>query len=93
MSVVNFPARILSTPRVPRLALDTQRLKQWYDALNCERQDSWYTLHELRAATGIPLTRLPTVLYRHGWITDRKQGYPGLTFYHGPVGSDPLEGP
>lgn len=92
MSVVSFPTRAAATPRVPRLVIDAQRLKGWYDALDWELQDSWFTLPELRAATGIPLTRLPTVLYRHGWITERKRGYP-LVFWHGPNGSDPLEGP
>lgn len=92
MQIVSFPTRAASAPRVPRLIQDAQRLKEWYDAQDWNKQDAWYTLHELRAATGIPLTRLPTVLYRHGWITERKRGYP-LVFWHGPSGSDPLKGP
>jgi len=93
MSVVNFMTRTVSVPRPPRLVSDGQRLKCWYDNLSWDLQNSWFTLFEIRSATGIPLTRLRTVLYRHGWITERKRGFPGLVFYHGPNGTDPLEGP
>jgi hypothetical protein len=94
-AVLQFP-KVLNMPREARLIADEARLKAWYDNLPFEEprkgMDQWYTLHEVRAATGIPLTRLPTVLFRHGWITGRRPGFP-LTFYHGPNGFNELEAP
>ena len=85
MTVLTFPSNLCQ--RVPRLVTEEQRLRQWYDALEWLAQDSWYTLHELRAATGIPLARLPTILWRGGWVS-RRQRHFDLTVWHGPNGSD-----
>lgn len=94
-TVLSFPDK-RPAMRAARHSTDEARLNAWYDGLRFDRPrhgiDGWYTLHELRAATGIPMSRLPTALYRNGWITGRKRGYP-LLFWHGPSGFDVLEGP
>ena len=84
MNVLSFRS---DRSRIPRLATEEQRLHQWYDSLDWNAQDSWYALHELRAATGIPLARLPTILWRCGWTSRRQRNF-GLTVWHGPNGSD-----
>jgi hypothetical protein len=73
--------------RAARLLTDEQRLRGWYLSLEWSAQDDWYTLHELRAATGIPLARLPTVLWRCGWSRERRRDL-GITAWHGPHGSE-----
>jgi hypothetical protein len=73
--------------RPARLVSEEQRLRDWYESLDWEGQDAWYTLHELRAATSIPMARLPTVLWRCGWITEPRRGF-DLTVWHGPHGSE-----
>jgi hypothetical protein len=85
MTVLIFPNK--ERPRRPRLVTDEQRFEQWYEALDWPAQDCWYTLHELRAATGIPLARLPTILWRCGWWSRRQRPF-ALTVWHGPNGSD-----
>lgn len=84
MSIVTFP----KTPArgVPRLLSDEQRVRTWYDALDSEAQDSWYGLHEIKNATGIPMSRLPTILWRCGWCSDRHRYIAGLIVWHGPRG-------
>jgi hypothetical protein len=95
MTVLMFPKQSLT--RAARLENDERRLLAWYEPLlfadPWAMGGAWFTLHELRAATGIPLTRLPTVLYRQRWFTRRKRGYPGVVFWHGPACNDPLEEP
>jgi hypothetical protein len=85
MTVLVFPSK--PHRRIARLEGDEHRLRSWYDSIDWPAQDGWYTLHELRAATGIPITRLPTVLWRCGWISERRRGF-HLTVWHGPHGSD-----
>jgi hypothetical protein len=93
MSIVAFPTRgRAALPRPPRLLADEERVKQWYYNLEWEEQDRWITLHEIKHATGVPLTRLPTVLHRLGWVASRKRGFP-LTMFHGPFMSLPLREP
>lgn len=64
MTVLPFPTKDGARP--PRLLSEEKRLQLWYEALDWAAQDGWYTLHELRAATAIPLARLPTILWRCG---------------------------
>ncbi len=85
MTVLSFRSKEI--PRLPRLLTEEQRLQHWYEALDWDAQDNWYTLHELRAATAIPLARLPTILWRCGWASRRCRDY-ALTVWHGPNGSD-----
>lgn len=71
-------------PREARLVADEKRLFDWYETLVMEPYasgDGWYSLHELKAATGIPMTRLPTVLARRLWIRETRKG---VVWYHGP---------
>jgi hypothetical protein len=85
MTVLTFPSK--PQGRIARLESDEGRLRAWYDSLDWRAQDDWYTLHELRAATGIPMARLSTVLWRCGWISQRRRGF-HLTVWHGPHGSE-----
>jgi hypothetical protein len=85
MSILALPTATSSRPA--RLAGDEQRLRDWYDSLDWAAQDSWYSLHELRAATRIPLARLPTILWRTGWTSKRKPEF-SLSVWHGPHGCE-----
>jgi hypothetical protein len=84
MNIITFPRA--SLPGVPRLVKDEQKIRTWYDSLSADAQDSWYSLHELSAATGVAMTRLATVLWRCGWIAERRRNVPGLVVWHGPNG-------
>lgn len=84
MSVVTFPR--MPFRGVPRLVTDEQKIRTWYESLGADAQDAWYSLHELSAATGIAMTRLSTVLWRCGWIAERRRDVPGLVVWHGPNG-------
>ena len=84
MTILAFPRK--QAPGVPRLVTDEQRIRAWYESLDVGAQDAWYSLHELRAATGIAMTRLATVLWRCGWIAERRRDVPGLVVWHGPNG-------
>jgi len=75
-----------ASPRSARLSADEHRLANWYEALEWPAQDAWYTLHELSMATGIPMTRLRTALWRNGWTCEYRRGYQ-LVVWHGPHGS------
>jgi hypothetical protein len=70
-------------PRQARLVLEEQKLTRWYSSLDERAQVSWYTLHELKAATGIPMSRLPTVLRRLWWRTARSRTY-HMVVWQGP---------
>lgn len=78
--------------KLPRLVADEERVKRWYYALDWDDRNRWMSLHEIKAATGVALTRLPTVLNRLGWFAQRKQGFP-LLMFHGPFTITPLEDP
>lgn len=68
--------------RLARLVGDEQRVSAWFKGLPVEQQDRWYSLHELRAATSVPMSRLPIVLHRLGWHRETRFGIP---LFHGPV--------
>jgi hypothetical protein len=66
---------------------DYYRLRAWYDALPQVAQEAPYSLHELHDATGIALSRLPTILWRAGWYVDQRPRYPGVRLWRGPISS------
>ena len=97
--VVEFPGgprplqpQIAKPLKAPRLVADEERVKSWYYALDWDERNRWMSLHEIKAATGVALTRLPTVLNRLGWFAQRKRGFP-LLMFHGPFTITPLEDP
>ncbi len=77
MRIAN-PAQV----RVARLVGDERRVSAWFNPLPAEQQDRWYSLHELRAATGVPMSRLPIVLHRLGWHRETRFG---IAMFHGPL--------
>jgi hypothetical protein len=85
MRVVSFPIKPI--PRPPRLLSEEQRLRHWYESLDWSAQVGWYTLHELRAATSIPMSRLTTILWRGGWVSQSVRGCQ-LSIWHGPHWSE-----
>jgi hypothetical protein len=85
MTIVSFPLR--SGSPAARLLNDEERLRRWYDSLDWSAQDGWYSLHELRAATGIPIARLTTILWRGGWVSQSVRGRQ-LSIWHGPHWSE-----
>jgi hypothetical protein len=93
MSVIKFPTGPDKRPmREAKLDRDEARLYAWTDALAAQPRtfwDDWYSLHELNAATGIPMARLPTVLRRCGWYSKTEPGYGRL--WHSPI--EPAEVP
>jgi hypothetical protein len=84
MTILQFQSK---GPRLPKLVLEELKLQRWYDSLEWKDQTKWYTLHELNAALGIPMARLPTILWRHGWSTQRSRMY-GMKVWNGPNGDD-----
>jgi hypothetical protein len=87
MNVIAFPRSPMALPiREAKLTIAEARLYQWTDSLARQPRtiwDDWYSLHELNAATGIPMTRLPTVLRRCGWHSQTQPGQGRL--WHSPI--------
>lgn len=67
---------------------DMCRLRQWYDSLPRGGQEALYSLHEIKDATGISLTRLLPLLWRAGWSVERKPPFPGVRLWRGPISSE-----
>jgi hypothetical protein len=81
MSVIQFPTQ---TPaREARLVREERRVEDWFDSLSDEARQQWFTLYEIKAATLVPLARLPSVLYRLRWKVRRERGF-ALTLFQGP---------
>jgi hypothetical protein len=80
------------TPHRPaRLLADENRLQRWFESLDeFDRQRS-YTLEEIRAAIGVPLTRLRVAMYRLGWHRERDRAF-RLDVYRGPT-QQPAQSP
>jgi hypothetical protein len=81
MSVAPFKPRPF---RNARLSGDERRVTDWYDSLNDLDQCKFYALGEVKAATGIPMSRLRVTLYRLGWRVRRERGF-SVYFYQGPL--------
>jgi hypothetical protein len=86
MSIIKFPREPMKQPtREARLEREEARMLAWTNALGERSQaawDDWYTLHEISAATGIPMARLPTVLRRCAWRSKTEPGFGRL--WHSP---------
>ena len=74
---VNRPYRVSELPMLSkpnsngfpsaRLLADEQRLHDWFVRLDALDRRRHYSVAEIRAATGVPATRLQLVMYRLGW--------------------------
>ncbi len=72
-----------ATFRPARLLADETRVLDWFDSLCDDDRRRACSVAEIRAATGIPATRLQIVLFRLGWR--RTRAYPfGIFLYQGP---------
>lgn len=76
----------METPtREARLTREERRVEDWFDSLSDANREQWFTLYEIKAATLIPLARLPSVLYRLRWKVRRERGFE-LMLFRGPFG-------
>ena len=55
---------------------DEQLIDKWYSSLSDDDKEKHYTLYQLKAATSVPLSRLPSALWALGWRTTPKP-FPG----------------
>ena len=76
--------------RPARLLPDERRLQDWYESLDDAARNCGYALPEIRAATGVPATRLKIVLYRLGWSQFRTSPS-GVLLYRGPSQDSPCD--
>ncbi len=68
--MINIPALPKTKPTAfpsARLLADERCVDDWFWSLGPLDRRHLYTVSEIRAATGIPATRLHVVLYRLGW--------------------------
>ena len=66
------------------MAADERRVRAWFESLGEEDRLRRYTLAEIRAAVGIPATRLRVALYRLEWKRLTDDGF-RLVVYQGPL--------
>jgi hypothetical protein len=71
------------TFRPARLLADEQRVQEWFDSLSDRDRRRHYNVAEIRAAVGMPTSRLHVVLYRLGWTRIRDRQF-GIYLYGGP---------
>jgi hypothetical protein len=84
MSTVTVFPRTKSVSFSPaRLLTDERRVLDWFDSLcDADRKRS-YAIAEIKAAVGVPATRLRIALYRLEWKRERDREF-GLAMYRGP---------
>jgi hypothetical protein len=63
--------------------VDEARVLDWFDSLCDDDRRRPYSIAEIRAAMGIPATRLQIVLFRLGWRRTRANPF-GIFLYLGP---------